>query len=830
MIIIVRRINFPLLLGSIIVIFLVMVALYPGLFTSNDPLFEETPKYIEYKEKGEWVEIFGKNPMPPNKDNILGTDDAGRDVYSRLVYGTRNTLKLVLLIAVFRMLLALPLGLAAGMGFKFVSGIIKIFNTLFTAIPMLIFSFVILNIGYFRMLQMDKSILAFAVVLTIVGWAKLAGMIEDSTRIVMEEDFIEGEMAIGKTKLQIAYQNVLPHIIPTSVSLFFKEMGMALFLIAQLAVLYVFVGVTRPAKELAFKAAYDMALEPEWGGSLSRLAINLKKYDAVYWMTLYPVLVFSLAIIGINLTGEGLRIEFEKRSSRVISSIRKAYYLVSPKLFISQIKDFKKYYKPVIVKTLVILGIIAYFIIPWHPSLYKFDINQARTHFEELTSDKYKGRATGTEGGYLAGDYIINTLQGYGYEVETMEIPLTDTIIEPETNREIIIPKALAPVSIDSGWIKLKDDDGEEKTYYLNKDFIIASVNKNVFLDLTKKELNYKGIAADTENGINIPEDKDFFAINYTFPFRYEFDYNNPNQIPIGQGKNLKYDIEFMPFEEEYDFDTNTYLYRSTAIVTFGELSRKLEKGYREVEINFDYPRVAEYPGRNITAFLPGKGKTKEDPGELIIIGASYDGLYNKGNNLYGMTATPVATALEVARKLSLIEEPLGKSIQFVFWDNDFQSSYKYSSLDGSTYYHLTAHKTIDMAVSHGYYYFDISYPGYNEDKYLNLITIPAQRADGNNYLVGLQMEKRLKQMGVKYQRFHYDFNMTNALNNMSLNALTSVSVGNPSTWVLNSTIDNLENINYERMEDIGQTILDTMTMKSHIMDYKALEKENSHD
>ncbi len=157
-----KKINFPLLLGSIIVIFLAIVAFYPEFFTSKDPLFEEAPKYIEYKEEGEWVKKFAYNPMPPNKDNIFGTDDAGRDVYSRLVYGTRNTLKLALLIGIFRMILALPLGLAAGMGIKFISNMIKIFNTFFTAIPMLLFSFVILNIGYFRNLQMDKSIFAFA--------------------------------------------------------------------------------------------------------------------------------------------------------------------------------------------------------------------------------------------------------------------------------------------------------------------------------------------------------------------------------------------------------------------------------------------------------------------------------------------------------------------------------------------------------------------------------------------------------------------------------------------------------------------------------------------
>lgn len=814
-----RKINFPLLLGSIIVIFLAIVALYPGFFTSKDPLFEEVPKYIEYKEEGKWVEKFANNPMPPNKDNIFGTDDAGRDVYSRLVYGTRNTLKLALLVAIFRMILALPLGLAAGMGVKFISSIIKIFNTFFTAIPMLLFSFVILNIGYFRNLQMDKSIFAFAIVLTMVGWAKLAGIIEDSTRMVMEEDFIEGEIAIGKTKLQIARQNILPHILPTSISLFFKEMGMALFLIAQLAVLYVFVGVSRQIKELAFKANYEMNLEPEWGGTLSRIARNVKQYETTYWMTLYPILVFSIAIIGINLTGEGLRIEFQKRESRVISSIRKISYLISPKIFISQLKDIKKYYKPVIIKTSIIIVIVIYIVIPWHPSLYKFDINQAKLHVEELTKNKYGGRVAGTEGGHLAGEYIINTLKSYGYQVNTQEIPLTVTLKNPESNIEEAVPEILAPVVIESGWIKLTDDAGEEKIYQLHKDFTIATVSDSIFMDKKKEELYYKGIAADSKNLNNIPDGKDFFSIEREFN-RLEFNsFNTPKEIISSEsGKNFDYDIQFI-LGEGYNTSNNAYLFKSTAIIPFDDLRVELESGYREVEINFDYPKLPKYKGRNITAFLPGKDKTYEEPGELIIIGSSYDGVHiNETEFSYAMTATPAATALEVARRLSIIEEPLEKSIQFIFWDNEYER-YKYSKFDGSYHYGITENIPVNMAMSHGYYYFDISYPGYKEGEDLNLITFPAQRADKSNYLMGLEIEKRFKQMDVRYQRFHHNYRTTNALINLRLNALSSVGIGNPSTEGVNSSIDTIENINYKTMESIGQIIVDTMTMNSYMID-----------
>lgn len=571
-----------------------------------------------------------------------------------------------------------------------------------------------------------------------------------------------------------------------------------------------FVGVARQIKELAFKANYEMILEPEWGGTLSRIAVNVGRYETVYWLTLYPVLVFSIAIIGINLTGEGLRIEFQKRESRVISSIRKAYYMVSPRIFIYQIKDIKQYYKPVIVKTLIIVVIIAYSIIPWHQSIYEFDLDYAKQHLEELTKDKYGGRVTGTEGGHLAGEYIIDTLNSYGYQVDTVEIPLT--------NDDGTTPGILTPMVIESGWIKLTDEKGEEKTYYLDKDFTIITLNKNIFMDKPRKELHYKGVIVDPQNIKKIPEGAEVFAISrnlYTFTYHA---LDTSNYIKIGPREIVNYDIQFV-LNNDYDRDSNTYLFKSTSIIPFEDLKLELENGCREIEINFDYPKLPKYQGRNITAFLPGKGKTKEDPGELIMIGASYDGVHINGNeSSYAMTSTPAATALEVARMVSLLEEPLEKSVQFIFWDNEFEVR-KYSLFDGSNNYCAVKTIPMDMAMSHGYYYFDISYPGLNEDEALDLIAYQAQRADKSNYLMIMELEKRLKQLNVNYRRFYYDYTPTRALMHMRLNALTSFGVGNTWTRNINSVRDTKESINYERMKSMGQIIFDTVTMNPYVMD-----------
>lgn len=839
----IKKLNFPLIIGSIIVIMLILISFYPEWFTDKDPTYEEQPKYVEMKVDGVLTEKFLTSPMSPNKDNIFGTDDAGRDIYARLIYGTRTTLRIGLLVALFRILFAMPIGIGAGMGIKGFSWSIKIFNTIFTAIPMLIISFLILNIEYFKNLTIDKSINAFVIVLTIVGWAKVAGIIEDSTKVIMAEDFIEGEIAIGKNKLQIAYQNLLPHIIPNSISIFFKEFAMALFLLAQLSVLGVFVGLVRQIESYAFKAAYVMNLEPEWGGMLSRIASNIKGFENVYWMVLYPILFFTIAIIGINLTGEGLRIEFQKKSSKFVSTIKRVGEILSPKRFISQVKKIKIYYKSVIAKVAVLALIIIVFTVQWRPSLYKFDLDIAKDHLQELTSEKYEGRVSGSKGNYEAGEYIINNLKSYGYDIDTFEVPLKYDYYYEDENGEThheVGDNSLAPNVVRSGEIKVKDKNGMEKVFKLHEDFTMVGVNTWGFAPNEEGRIEFKGIASSLENLERVPTGEKVFLIgegyynvNYCYQSSIE-ELSAWQEIKLSSGEKVKitYDkvildsgkeVEYkgkVLLQEGYDKASNAYEFFYPVVVPFEELRAAFKDGYTEFEIAFDMPEEIQQ-GRIITAFLPGKGKDIENPGELVIVGAPYDGVYDsKLENPFAMTAAPAAIALETARNLALARDEFEKSVQFIFWDNEIENIQN-SSINSTDVYCKDNNKAVEMNNKHGYYYFDITYPGYKKDKKISLLTSPGHRQGNGNYVTGLEMQKRLKELGAKITRLNRGDPASNAFKSMELNSILCVSLGNYTTEQINSNsgIDTLENINYTNMKDIGQIIIDTMTMNQYMKD-----------
>lgn len=825
-----KKINYPLLLGGVILILLLVLTYFPHVFTSRDPIHEEPPRYIEYMKDGELVEELSVNPMRPNTINVMGTDDAGRDIYARLVYGTRNTMRLGFLIALFRMLIALPLGILSGMGNRTVSQIIRFFSTFFSAVPVLIFSFVVLNFNYFYRMQMGRSILAFSIVLTIVGWSKLASMIEDVTKRIMDEDFIEGEIAIGKTRLQIVFQNVLPHVIPAGVSLFFKEMAMALFLVAQLAVLYVFVGTTREIKAMAFRANYQMGLEPEWGGMLSRITSDVMRFEEVWWASLFPVLFFATAIMGINLLGEGLRMEFQKRNSRIISLIRQGFAMLSPKLLYLQIREFRKYYRPVLVKFGAVLLILIYIFVPRYKSIVPFQTDNAINQVIALSGPEFEGRVSGSRGGYEAGNYIIDSLKSYGYEVSTVEI----SYYENERNIENL--KIMAPMTVAEGEISIKAEDGSVKTFRLHEDFTIFSLNRDELIEAGGSDFFYKGIAADENHLEAVPVDREVFPVSERYIREFLSSTASPFSENNMRGGNVfgekesarEYRLQFMLLDD-YESRSNAYLHKTHTILPFKNLREELLKGYAEIEVSFSYPELPEYEGRIIEAFLPGDEYTREKPGETIVIGASYDGIYAPDNKASIMTATPAATSLEVAREVSELSA-LKRSVSFVFWDNQIEIK-KNTPEEGASYYHHEEMKTIDMVTDGGYYYYEIDFAGLGKKKDLSLVTFPAQGGRKPSYLIGTQMEKVLKDMKVPYRRFQSIYSntasssslgvfdmVTRSALNLRLNAFFTVGIGQSHVHEMGTEKDRLENLNRSNMGNIGQVVLDNLTMNPYLM------------
>lgn len=685
----VKKINYLLIIGVIIVLLLGVIVVFGDRIITYDPYGMQLQTFT--MEGGELN--VADIDVPPNRDHLFGTDIVGRDIFSQIIYGARYTLSLGVLIALFRLIIALPLSLIAGFGNRVVSKIIDFFDSFFSTIPTLIFCIIILNFNHIKSLRFDQSVVAFTIVLTFVGWSRLGKLLRERVKNILDLEFISGEVAIGKSNFLIAIQNVLPHLTVTIIIEIFFEIGRALVLLASLAVFKVYVGHTiYPYRLLGYRSdTFKATFDPEWGGLLgdSAYALTAKKS----WIAIFPALAFFVSILGFNFLAEGLKIEVNKRNSRVISRLRKIPFHLSPKTFIYQIKNIKKYRKQVMFKTSIVLVILIPLFIPTPESLYKINAKSVFSQVEEFSKDKYEGRMLGTKGRDKACEYIVDSLKGYGLKPYFEEGYITtiesgDSIGDIEDNKLSILK--------DNGDIidklQFKKDynyaffDAYTKNYYRKlysgKILTVDKLDKGefdktleYFLLLEENSFNtiyhlYNYINTLNEtvklNGIIMPQNPMF-----KYPFKKKVTLMSvfTDSIKVNQNGlfNYKGDVENKPIILEA---TNNTL----------ERLKKFEGQKMVFRNNIKIIDNVKY--KHIAAMIKGKDSSKEK----LIVTTNYDYLGYDGDIKYkGLlyNGTSISAVLEMADKFSSAKEKPERDIIFLFFDG----SKHYSNVGSMAYF-----------------------------------------------------------------------------------------------------------------------------------------------
>ena len=344
--------NKPLIIGSIILTLLLIVILIPGILTDKDPYSVQTLKYTIEDVDGE--RVFLSAPFAPSDRNKWGTDELGRDLFSFIIYGTRLTLKIALLVTLFRFLLAIPLGLFSGFNYSVPKNIIRQVNILFSGLPPLLFAVFVLYLNVFTQLDKRFSTIAFITVLTLVGFGKLAQALEETTKNVLNKPFITSEYLLGKSKFEVAIENVVPHIMPEIVVLFFMEIARVLSLQIQLGLFSIFIGNLKIllASTQGGTFYWNVSFEPEWASLLGYATVRLKSSP---WMALYPAGAFFISVLGFNMFGEGLRIKLQDDQTQFIPKVRKVVSCIFLRKHRQTPVHFKKY---LIISLAIILAVV----------------------------------------------------------------------------------------------------------------------------------------------------------------------------------------------------------------------------------------------------------------------------------------------------------------------------------------------------------------------------------------------------------------------------------------------------------------------------------------
>jgi ABC-type dipeptide/oligopeptide/nickel transport system permease subunit len=225
--------------------------------------------------------------FPGERGYILGTDEVGRDLLSRLIYGARISLIVGFGVQAIALLIGVPLGLAAGFMGGWVDFAVMRVVEVFTAIPQLLFALFLISIfggGLFNV------ILAIG----LIGWVDICRLTRAQLFSLREKEFIEAARTVGVPSLQIAVRHLLPNALTPLIIAVTLGIPTAIFTEAGLS--FLGLGINDPL--------------PSWG----KMVGNSFSYIRVYWhLGLFPTILIAVTMLSFSFVGDGLRDALDPR-------------------------------------------------------------------------------------------------------------------------------------------------------------------------------------------------------------------------------------------------------------------------------------------------------------------------------------------------------------------------------------------------------------------------------------------------------------------------------------------------------------------------------------
>ncbi|MBP9021476.1 MAG: ABC transporter permease [Syntrophobacterales bacterium] len=257
--------------GSFIVVIFFVVSIFAPLLSPHDP-----------------GEINLQNVLaPPSADNPLGTDELGRDVLSRMVWGSRISLKVGFVSTGIAILIGIVLGAVAGYYGRWVDSLIMRTVDIMLCFPTF---FLILAVIAF----LEPSIWNIMAIIGLTGWMGMTRLVRADFISLKEREFVQAARAIGAGDMRIIFIHILPNAMASI--LVAATFGIAGAILTESALSFLGIGVQPPT--------------PSWGNILTAGKDNI---DIAWWLSFFPGLAILLTVLGYNLLGEGIRDSLDPR-------------------------------------------------------------------------------------------------------------------------------------------------------------------------------------------------------------------------------------------------------------------------------------------------------------------------------------------------------------------------------------------------------------------------------------------------------------------------------------------------------------------------------------
>ena len=257
--------------GSLIVALLFVIAVIAPLIAPYEPTDINLQKILS----------------PPSKEHLFGTDQLGRDVLSRMIYGSRISLMVGFVSTGIAILIGIILGAIAGFYGRWIDTVIMRFVDIMLCFPTF---FLILAVIAF----LEPSIWNIMIIIGLTGWMGVTRLVRADFITLKERDFVHAARAIGAGDFRIIFIHILPNAMASL--LVAATLGIAGAILTESALSFLGIGVQPPMAS--------------WGNILTDGKDNI---DIAWWLSLFPGLAIFITVLSYNLLGEGIRDSLDPR-------------------------------------------------------------------------------------------------------------------------------------------------------------------------------------------------------------------------------------------------------------------------------------------------------------------------------------------------------------------------------------------------------------------------------------------------------------------------------------------------------------------------------------
>lgn len=250
---------------GIVIILLILTAVFAPLLAPYDPNYQDYTAVLS----------------PPSSTHILGADEYGRDIFSRIIYGSRVSISIGIVAQIVASAVGITLGSLAGYYGGKVDSVISRIMEIFQAFPDLIFAMAIMTF-------LGKGMVNLFIALGLLTWVRTARMIRGSVMQLKEKEYVEASRASGATTYWIIMKDLIPNCLSTIIVL--VTLGIPNAIMYEASLSFLGIGIQPPTAS--------------WGNMISA-AQTFIGYLPLY--SIMPGLAIMITVIAFNIFGDGLR-------------------------------------------------------------------------------------------------------------------------------------------------------------------------------------------------------------------------------------------------------------------------------------------------------------------------------------------------------------------------------------------------------------------------------------------------------------------------------------------------------------------------------------------